>query len=95
MADYTEIIEKIIEIETENFGPVALEHARKVEGVNVTDEGEIEVEKEDQEQILLNLVQEYHKLVGEAVSEALKEEEIENSDLLENLEHYFGKETTK
>ncbi|MFQ3308611.1 MAG: hypothetical protein ACI977_000854, partial [Candidatus Nanohaloarchaea archaeon] len=32
MTDYTDILQKIVDIEKDNFGPVALKHARKVEG---------------------------------------------------------------
>lgn len=89
MTDYTNIIQKIIETEEENFGPVALEHAKKVEGVNIDENGEVNLSNEDHEQILLDLIQAYHCLVGEAVSEALEEEEINDSELIENLQPYF------
>lgn len=91
MVDYTDVIKKIIEIERDNFGPVALEHARNVDGVKIKDDGSVELTEDDHEKILLELVQEYHRLVGEAVSAALREEEIDDPELLENLQQYFSR----
>lgn len=91
MVDYTGVIRKIIKIEQDNFGPVALEHARNVDGVKIKDDGGVELAEEDHEKILLDLVQEYHRLVGEAVSAALKEEDIDDQELLDNLQQYFSR----
>lgn len=91
MVDYTGVIKKIIEIEQDNFGPVALEHARNVDGVEINENGSVELTEDNQEEILLDLVQEYHRLVGEAVSAALQEEEIDDPDLVENLQQYFNR----
>jgi hypothetical protein len=91
MTDYTDILQKIVDIEKDNFGPVALKHARKVEGIEVDEDGNVEVSGENQEQVLLDLVQEYHHLVGEAVSAALKQEDISDPEMLENLSKYFSR----
>lgn len=90
MSDYRNLIEKIIENQEENFGPVALENAENVEGIEIED-GEVTITAEDEEAVLMELVHEYHRLVGEAVSAALEQEEIDDQELWEKLEDYFSR----
>jgi hypothetical protein len=90
MNDYRNLIEKIIENQEENFGPVALENAENVEGIEIED-GEVTITAEDEEAVLMNLVKEYHRLVGEAVSAALEQEEIDDQELWEKIEDYFSR----
>jgi hypothetical protein len=90
MSDYRNLIEKIIENQEENFGPVALENAENVEGIEIED-GEVTITAEDEEAVLMELVQEYHRLVGEAVSAALEQEEIDDQELWKKLEDYFSR----
>lgn len=90
MTDYGEIIQKIVENEKENFGPVALEHAEKVDGVHISDDGSVEVvDDRDEKEILIELVSQYHRIVGCAISAALENEEIEDADLMKRLEEYL------
>lgn len=89
MSDYGEIIQKIVENEKQNFGPVALEHAEKVDGIRISNDGDIEVDGENEKEILLDLVSQYHRIVGCAISAALENEEIEDADLIEQLGEYL------
>ncbi len=70
---FAQIAEKIIEEQEEIIGPVALEQARKVQGLTLEwDKHEVRVEG-NQKEILGKLVEQYEYLFGRASVEVCKD----------------------
>ena len=89
MTDYKDVIKDLIQTQEENFGPVALEYAEDIEGIKIGEEGTISVDGDD-ERILIEIIKEFHELVGETISSSLENKEIDK-DLEAQLSEYTGR----
>lgn len=69
---YAQLAEKIIQEQENIIGPVALEQARKVEGLEVTSDKDIKILGNEKD-VLQKLVTQYAKLFGQASIEVCKE----------------------
>jgi len=69
---YSNIAEKIIQEQENIIGPVALEQAKKVEGLEVISDTDVKIVGNTKE-VLQNLVDQYAKLFGRASIEVCKE----------------------
>jgi len=90
MTDYKDVIKDLIQTQEENFGSVALEYAEDIEGVQIGEEGTISVNGDD-ERILIEIIKEFHELVGETISNSLENKEIDK-DLEAQLSEYIARE---
>ena len=72
MDKVSEIAEKIIKEQENIIGPVAVEQARKVEGIEVVSDRDIKIVGNGKE-VLQNLVNQYEKLFGRASIEVCRE----------------------
>ena len=70
---FAQIVEKIIREQEGIIGPVALEHARKVQGLNVDWEKHDVRFDGDQKTIVERLVGQYRELFGQASVEVCKD----------------------
>jgi len=68
----SQIIEKIIQEQENILGPVAIEQARKVEGLEVISDKDVKVSGNAKD-VLQKLVDQYAKLFGRASIEVCKE----------------------
>jgi hypothetical protein len=74
MDTYEKIIVKIIQAQEAIIGPVAIERARQVKGLNVADWSKQEVEVTgDEEKIVSDLINVYKELFGQISVEVSKE----------------------
>ena len=72
MDQYAQIANQIIKDQAEIIGPVAFEQARKVHGLEITNEEEVKISGNGKD-ILGDLVEQYSKLFGRASIEVCKE----------------------
>ncbi len=72
MNQYSQIVSQIIKDQEAIIGPVALEQARKVKGLDVANINDIKING-DGKDILMHLVDQYSKLFGRASIEVCKE----------------------
>lgn len=72
MDPYTEGINKIIKEQQAVIGPLAIDQAKKVAGLEIESTGGIKIVG-DKKEILNNLVNQYAKLFGQASVEICKE----------------------
>lgn len=72
MDPYTQAISRIIKEQQAIIGPVALDQARKVAGLEVTSVDDIKL-KGNKKEVLEGLVNQYAKLFGRASIEVCKE----------------------
>ncbi len=75
MADISNIVKSIIEHQQLVMGPLALEQANKVTGLNVSDGANIQVKitGSDSDKILTELVEKYEQLFGRASVEVCRD----------------------
>lgn len=89
---YAEIVDRIIKEQQSIIGPLALEQARKVEGLSVLDGSRVRVQGNGKE-ILEHLVSQYEKFFGKASIEVCKDaltpikDKLASVDLPEVLKH--------
>ena len=69
---YTSLVAQIIKQQATVIGPLALDQARKVSGLEIMNEGEIHLNGNGRE-ILEKLVNEYSRLFGKASIEVCKD----------------------
>ena len=69
---YAEIVDRIIKEQQSIIGPLALDQARKVEGVTVSDENQIKVVGNGKA-VIEHLVSQYEKFFGRASVEVCKD----------------------
>jgi len=69
---YSQLVSQIIKDQEIIIGPIALEQARKVEGLNVDNVNDIKIQG-DAKTVIGNLVSQYVKLFGQASIEVCKE----------------------
>lgn len=72
MDAFSEAVSRIIKEQQSIIGPVALEQAKKVAGLEVSGVDDIKI-KGNKKQVLENLVNQYAKLFGRASVEVCKE----------------------
>lgn len=72
MDAYAQVVSNIIKEQQAIIGPVALEQAKKVSGLEVTSSDDIKISGNKKE-VLNNLVNQYAKLFGRASIEVCKE----------------------
>jgi hypothetical protein len=77
MDSYSQLVSTIIKHQEIIIGPIALEQAKKVEGLDVTNLDNVQI-KGDEKEILNNLVGQYFKLFGNASVEVCKEALIDS-----------------
>jgi hypothetical protein len=68
----SQIVEKIIKEQEAIIGPIAVEQARKVEGLEVVSDSDVKIVGNVKE-VLTNLVAQYEKLFGKASVEVCRE----------------------
>lgn len=73
MSIYKSMIIKIIEKQEEIAGPLALEQAQKVKGLNLVWEKREVIIEGDEKEVINNLIKQYELLLGRASVEACKE----------------------
>lgn len=89
---YAEIVDRIIKEQQSIIGPLALEQARKVEGLSVLDGNRVRVQGNGKE-VLEHLVSQYEKFFGKASIEVCKDaltpikDKLTSVDLPEVLKH--------
>ncbi|MEK7595727.1 MAG: hypothetical protein AAB443_04050 [Patescibacteria group bacterium] len=71
--DYESLVKSIISQQELIIGPVAIEEANKVDGLNVSMDGEVVTLANDGKEILGNLVKQYASLFGRVSIEVCKE----------------------
>lgn len=69
---YAEIVDRIIKEQQSIIGPLALDQARKVEGVLVSEDNQIKIQGNGK-QILEHLVSQYEKFFGKASIEVCRD----------------------
>ncbi len=69
---YAEIVDRIIKEQQSIIGPLALDQAKKVEGVSVSDNNQVKIQGNGK-QILEHLVSQYEKFFGKASIEVCKD----------------------
>lgn len=72
MDTYSQIVSQIIRDQAEIIGPVALEQAKKISGLNVSSASDVKITGNAKD-VLGNLVEQYSKLFGRASIEVCKE----------------------
>ncbi len=70
--DFKEIIEQVIAEQQHIIGPVAVQHAQKVDGMDVDDDGQVTAIERDGETLLKELLFSYKAVVGEQAVEVVK-----------------------
>lgn len=72
MEPYSQIVSQIIKDQEDIIGPIALEQAKKINGLTITSLDNITISG-DAKDVLSNLVDQYSKLFGKASIEVCKE----------------------
>ena len=72
MEPYSQIVSQIIKDQQDIIGPIALEQAKKINGLTITSLDNITISG-DAKDVLSNLVDQYSKLFGRASIEVCKE----------------------
>jgi hypothetical protein len=72
MDPYSQIVSQIIKDQAEIIGPVALEQARKVQGIEIAGIDDVKIHGNGKD-ILSHLVDQYSKLFGRASIEVCRE----------------------
>lgn len=72
MEPYSQIVSQIIRDQAEIIGPIALEQARKISGLEISTPENVKITG-DAKDVLGNLVEQYSKLFGRASIEVCKE----------------------
>lgn len=78
--EISQIIEKVIEDESDLIGPVALRKAQEVEGLEVDEDGNVQSIDGDGNEVLDRVLEAYKGVVGEQAIEATKREVREEID---------------
>ncbi len=72
MEPYSQIVSQIIKDQEVIIGPIALEQARKVSGLEIENLNDVKI-KGDAKNVLTDLVEQYAKLFGKASIEVCRE----------------------